>query len=281
MLVVGLLMLLLALVWLSNLVQTDTTTALLELAPDLHLELADSGRLVQRDEAFGIELPGRAMRRVVQMLQWREVASNPLAAGDEIVHDHGDYQLIWSSGVIDSSVFLQPEGHHNPPAPPYRSQSFGAAPTAIEQARGTALWQVVPLEELKLPENLVAVFRPGGGWLVSTARDAVPQSGDLRLRYEILPDFSPELARTDADPDASLAAGGLIDESLNWIARAAAFIVAMLGAALALLGTSRRAAPGSRWHGLPPVGIFLLSLSMALVIALLATGIAALLRLTG
>lgn len=277
MLAAGLLMLVLALVWLSDLMRTEAKTDLPMLAPDVVLELADRGVLMQRDEAFGVALPGRALRRVVQMLQWREVASIPLAPDDQVVNDQVDYQLIWSSRVIDSSVFSRPEGHENPPAPPYRSQSFGALPTAMDSVRSAAHWRVVPVDELELPENLAAAFRPEGVWLLSTAEGDVPQPGDLRLRYEVLPEHAPELAGIGTDPDVSLSGDDLLDESLNWIARAAAFIVATLGAALALLSASRRAAPGSRWHGVPPAGVLLLSLSVALVIALLATGIAALL----
>lgn len=72
---------------------------------------------VQRlhDEAFGVALDGLAMRRVVQMLQWRETDS-PLEPGSEVVSEAEGYQQVWSERIIDSSRFRHPEGHATPPA---------------------------------------------------------------------------------------------------------------------------------------------------------------------
>lgn len=221
------------------------------------------------DDAFGIALPGLALRRVVQMLQWREVASIPLGVDDEVVDDQGEYQLVWSERLIDSSSFATASGHVNPPAPPFRSQSLGPERSAWTDTQAGA-WRAVPPQQVELPENLAAVFRADGAWLVTMADAAPPELGDLRVRFEVLPSITPALPAMAQDVPA---ADVPLDQALRWIARVAAFVMAMLGAALALRGFSRLSPAGGKLASLHPAALLAASAWIAVAAALVAAGI--------
>lgn len=241
MLALGLALLAAAVVWMVILVRSAPAPAAGESAPAG--VVAQEAPSVLRDEAFGVSLEGLALRRVVQMLQWREGVGQPLDPGDEIVSEHAGYQRLWSERIIDSTRFSRPEEHANPPAPPYRSQSFGS-PQSNEMA-GVAQsgWRAVSPARLALPENLAAAFRAEGAWWVTTPEGAIPEVGDLRVRFELLPAPGPVAAGTQED--ARAAADDEVTQALRWIARSAAFILALLGAGLALRAGAALARPGS------------------------------------
>lgn len=269
----GLVLLVAALVWLVVLIgdgragvssspQTVLQTAVpADIEPEAMLE----------DEDFGVALPGRALRRIVQMLQWREVASVPLAADDEVVVDQGEYQLIWSERMIDSSAFASAQGHVNPPAPPYRSRSLGAGAAAWNDADARA-WRAVSPGPVALPENLAAVFRADGEWLLTAAPGDLPAPGDLRVRFEVLPDSAAaqQSGLPDTPPAAAPASEDPLDTALRWIARVAALVMAMLGAGLALRGVSRLSRPESALGRLRSGALLAISAWIAVGVALLA-----------
>lgn len=241
MLALGLALLAAALVWMVILVRSAPAPAAGESAPAA--VVAQEAPPMLRDEAFGVSLEGLALRRVVQMLQWREGVGQPLDPGDEIVSEHAGYQRLWSERIIDSTRFSRPEEHANPPAPPYRSQSFGS-PQSIEiPGIAQSGWRAVSPARLALPENLAAAFRADGAWWVTTPEGAIPEVGDLRVRFELLPVPVPTAA--GAQEDARAAADDEVTQALRWIARSAAFILALLGAGLALRAGAALARPGS------------------------------------
>ncbi|HRQ34390.1 MAG: TMEM43 family protein [Chiayiivirga sp.] len=243
MLALGLALLAAAVVWMVILVRSAPASAAGESAPAAVVEAPQEAPPVLRDEAFGVSLEGLALRRVVQMLQWREGVGQPLDPGDEIVSEHAGYQRLWSERIIDSTRFSRPEEHANPPAPPYRSQSFGS-PQSIEiPGIAQSGWRAVSPARLALPENLAAAFRADGAWWVTTPEGAIPEVGDLRVRFELLPAPGPVAAGTQED--ARAAADDEVTQALRWIARSAAFILALLGAGLALRAGAALARPGS------------------------------------
>lgn len=274
----GVLLLLAAIVWMTWLIRATAlpaTPAPVAQAPTAAMQ----SRL--EDDAFGVAWQGRAMRRIVQVLQWREVASMPLALDDEVVSDQGDYQLIWSGRQIDSSNFVEPRGHVNPPPPPYRSKSFGTE--AAWSDTGTAHWQAVPPDKVALPENLLAVFRPEGAWQVTMEEGALPQPGDLRVRFEVLPELPAPTAADASEagiaPSEGQADGGAgdfypIDAALRWISRAAAFVMAVLGAGLGLRGFSRLASPQGAFGGMRAGALLAISAWVAVAAVLVAAAIA-------
>lgn len=271
----GLALLVAAMVWLALLVRGGTVGASSSLqAPAGVMELGGAGsESLLEDEAFGVVLPGLALRRIVQVLQWREVASVPLAADDEIVEDRGDYQLIWSERLIDSSAFEQAEGHVNPPPPPYRSQSLGAGASAWSDAESGA-WRAVQPEQVVLPENLAAVFRAEGAWLLTVPPGDMPSAGDLRVRFEVLPETAPEASSGQDDLALDAASPAAQDAILRWIAVAAAFVMAVLGAGMALGGVSRLSRPGGALGRLRSGALLAISVWLGVGAMLLAAIIA-------
>lgn len=280
----GALLLVLATVWLVNLIgsvaHTPVALPAATIGPEPAMEVGEAPEAPEAaqagpilvDDAFGVTLPGRALRRVVQVLQWREVASVPLALGDEVVRELGEYQLLWSERLIDSSRFAQAQGHVNPPAPPYRSASMGPATLLQVDAQAEAGWQDVPAESVRLPDNLAAVFRSEGRWLVTAPEGDVPEAGDLRVRFEVLP--------VAVSSEASTAAVQAVEEAhedvdfaglaLRWIARVAAFILALVGAGLVLHGAARLVPP-ERWlRRLSAVAVLALSAWAAVGVVLIA-----------
>lgn len=214
-----------------------------------------------RDEAFGVVLPARALRRVVQMLQWREVASVPSIPGDEIVLHEGEYQLIWSERMIDSSRFAHAQGHANPPPPPYRSIGMGPAELLDVDAGAAAGWDEVPAAAVMLPDNLAAVFRAQGRWLVTTPEHELPQAGDLRVRFEAftLDQAAASTVGTGRHQDDEKLDEDFVATALVWMARLAAFILALLGAGLMLQAGARLVPPRHRLAQLPGIAILALS----------------------
>ncbi len=238
-----------------------------------------------RDEAFGLALRGVAMRRVVQMLQWREGADTPAAAGEDVVFRDPGYQQVWSERTIDSTGFRAPVGHVNPPPPPYRSQSFGN-PLDGSPLAAQARWRIVPAGRLILPENLAAVFRAEGDWWVSTPEGELPAIGDLRVRFELLTVPDPDAAaaaaqaQTQAQAASSVPAPSTIDavdQALRWIARAAALLLAVLGAGLMLRSGSALAQPDSALARIGGVAQLALAAWLGVAVILVALLIARLL----
>ena len=272
----GALLLVLSIYWFTHLigaaVATPTPVAPV-VAEDGVIEDVAEAESALVDEAFGVAMSGRALRRIVQILQWREVASVPLAVGDEVVSDQVDYQLVWSERLIDSSRFAEPQKHINPPAPPYRSWSTGAQSSTRVDSGTAAAWQHVPTNQVRLPDNLMAVFRAEGAWLVTMAEGELPQAGDLRVRFELLPASSGSVSDNEAAAEASAPTTDPVTEALVWIARAAAFILATLGAGLVFRGASRVAAADSWLQRLPAIAVLSLSIWVAVAAVLAAAAI--------
>jgi len=229
-----------------------------------------------RDEAFGLALRGVAMRRVVQMLQWREGADTPAAAGEDVVFRDPGYQLVWSERTIDSAGFRAPAGHVNPPPPPYRSQSFGN-PLDGSPLAAQARWRILPPEGQSLPDNLEAVFRAEAGWWVSTPEGESPAVGDLRVRFELLalPDAPAAVDRPAQDTPA--APVDAVAQALRWIARAAALLLAILGAGLALRAAAAFAGPDRALARMGAIAQLALAAWVGVVVVLMALLIARLL----
>lgn len=273
MLCIGLMLAVIAIGWLTMLIaqaRADRQQAMAAAdAPALSGAAGIGPPTTVLDEAFGVSVSAPALRRVVQVLQWREVASQPLAPEDDVLVDQGDYQLVWTERHIDSDTFAQPYGHENPPAPPYRSAQFGLVPPMpVDSAGPVPLWQPLPADGIALPENLAPVFRAAGPWLLTAASSAVPEAGDLRVRFDVL--HSPI---RQAGPEADAATPSATTQTLTWIARASAFLLALIGAGLALRAGSRLSTPASALGRLPSGAVLALAAWAAVACVLIAAGL--------
>lgn len=133
-----------------------------------------------RDEQFGVSADAPALVRKVAMLQWNEVGNGRQYS----------YELNWFERPVDSSVFVQPDGHANPGAFPISAARFDSpdvtvagfklAPALVDQIPG-----VEPFDPdfSALPANMAASFQVRGGALETSTDPARPQVGDLRISW--------------------------------------------------------------------------------------------------
>lgn len=172
------------------------------------LDAARDGRLVHvsgeakageavGDPAFGVAVPALALRRRVEMFQWeekRESKEERTSGGGKRTVTEYRYRKDWNDDPVDSSSFKE-SGHDNPGPLPYENQTWRASPIRLggfvlsEQAAGeVAGWERVDTARITLPENLAASFRSDDGWFVTSEDPASPQIGDVRVRFEYVPE---------------------------------------------------------------------------------------------
>jgi len=151
-----------------------------------------------RDPEFGISSHAIALKRNVEMYQWREESKSTtkkkLGGGTETVTTYS-YDKEWSSSAIDSSGFKQGEGHHNPPMP-FSSKEWQAskvtlgaydlAPVFISKIPGEEPLKVENLDEL--PALIREKARLSSGSLYLGENPDSPHIGDLRVTFTIVPD---------------------------------------------------------------------------------------------
>lgn len=84
------------------------------------------------DPFFQVSADALKLTRQVKTLMWREnvtESSQKNLGGSKDVTKNYTYELVWSESLIDSNSFKRPEGHANPKAMPFRSETF-AVPQA-------------------------------------------------------------------------------------------------------------------------------------------------------
>lgn len=132
------------------------------------------------DPDFGVRADALGLRREVQMWQWQR--------------DGEGFNGTWSAEPIDASDF--PSDHANPGEPSYGSARWfagqarlGGRRLAPELLASLSGWEPLPATQAAaaLPPNLAAVFQPDGEWLSSSADPGQPHIGDLRIRWQRLP----------------------------------------------------------------------------------------------
>jgi hypothetical protein len=150
------------------------------------------------DNAFGVSAPVLGLRRRVEMFQWREKKQRKeekLGGGStrEVVTYR--YETAWLDDAIDSSDFREPEAHANPGALPFSSESHRAEQIRIggfllssSAASEIGGWRQLPADQVQLPPNLAASFRATDKWLTTSSDPSSPQVGDVRVRFDVIPE---------------------------------------------------------------------------------------------
>ena len=84
---------------------------------------------ILEDPTFKISAAALRLRREVEMYQWVQNKSTEkrkkLGGSEETVTSYS-YALEWRPGLVDSSLFKQPEGHRNPASMRYESAHWSA-----------------------------------------------------------------------------------------------------------------------------------------------------------
>ncbi|HEU4669933.1 MAG TPA: TMEM43 family protein [Dyella sp.] len=137
-----------------------------------------------RDDDFNQSTATPMLVRHVEMFQWREV----------VVADEAHYELDWVDHPVDSSHFIQPQGHANPGRFPIIGRQFDAgqvdvggfrlSPVLLHALPGTV---TMPPDVRALPPNLAASFSPAGDYLTTSAHPDTPRLGDLRVSWTMVP----------------------------------------------------------------------------------------------
>lgn len=149
------------------------------------------------DSIFGVSANALKLRREVEMYQWQEHSKSEekkkLGGGTETVTTYS-YSKEWSGHAINSSSFKK-SGHENPGSMPYQHTeqlaqpvTLGAftLPASLVGKIGGA--QQLPVNNnMPLPKELEGrAQRQDGGFYIGD-NPASPQIGDVRIRFEIVP----------------------------------------------------------------------------------------------
>lgn len=151
------------------------------------------------DPELAVSVDGLALRRVVEMYQWKESKESrekkTLGGGSETVTEY-TYDTEWDDDAIDSSDFSYSTDHANPTEWPVESASFEAATTTIGaytlsgSARASVgAWRDLDAgTALNFPDAFEGFRRVGGSSLFLGANPDAPEVGDVRIRFQYQPE---------------------------------------------------------------------------------------------
>lgn len=214
------------------------------------------------DEEFGVRVPALALRRRVEMYQWVEKRDRreekQIGGGTQKVTRYR-YEARWDEDAIDSGDFAEREGHENPGALPFASQTrrasgvkLGEFLLAPEVSREIGGWEAVAPDQIELPPNLAASFRADGKWFSTSVDPKQPAVGDVRVRFERVPAGRISVLARQAGatlvPQAEAEGGELLlvargehaarvlfdreqsgNRRASWLGRGAGFVLAFVG----------------------------------------------------
>lgn len=154
---------------------------------------ADGTRL---DPVFNQPAEGIALRRQVEMYQWKERKESreeTKIGGGTVTRTTYHYDQVWDDDLIDSDRFEERVGHENPERFPFDNETWRAervhisaidlAPETVAEIGG---WKPMAPAMDRLPANLAASFAQDGEWL--TTSSGSPRIGDVRINFARSPD---------------------------------------------------------------------------------------------
>ncbi len=179
--------------------------AVIAIASD-RVDPANQGRLVHlsgtadtqktlSDSTFGISQAALRLKRTVEMFQWKEdrkTHTEKKAGGGEKTVTTYTYTRVWSSSVIRSSSFKRPNGHENPSAMPFHSQTLDAAPVTVGAfvlppflVRKIDNWTPVSIDaSAPIPAALGAEGTVLGSGYFRGRDPGNPSVGDIRITFD-------------------------------------------------------------------------------------------------
>jgi len=162
----------------------------------LHVVADTRSEGLREDPVFKQVAEGPALRRRVEMYQWRERSEQreeTHVGGSKTTRTTYHYDKVWDDELIDSSGFEERSGHENPGAMPFGNEvwraervdlgAFELAPDIVAELGG---WKPLAPRADDLPENLAASFSVDDGRL--TTVNGSPRIGDVRISFERIPD---------------------------------------------------------------------------------------------
>jgi hypothetical protein len=262
------------------------------------------------DPDFGITATAIALRRSVEMYQWKESShsktTKKLGGGEETVTTY-TYDRAWSPAAIASTDFKQPDGHANPGALPIPEQTWRAgqvtlgaftlSPGLVGQMSDFVPIPVTDASSVRLPAGRFAGVHLSGSGLFLGADPAKPQVGDLRVSFsQVRPatvslvarqrgsSFEPYLTTVGRElemlvvgtssAEAMFKSEEASNTLLTWILRAAGFILIFIGFAAVFKPLSVLADVVPFIGNLVGFGTGIVAFLLALVLSLVVIAIA-------
>ncbi len=183
--------------------------AVVQVAAD-SVDAANEGRLIHAaarvegspavsDQVLGVDVDGLALRRIVEMYQWKESSESrerkTLGGGSETTTEY-TYRMEWNDDRIDSSDFRLSEDHVNPTEWPVESATFEASDTRLgafslsASARSAVgRWrQLDAAQAARFPEQFEGFRLIADSRMYLGENPDKPRVGDVRIRYEYQPE---------------------------------------------------------------------------------------------
>ena len=217
------------------------------------------------DPDFGVSANAIALRRSVEMFQWKESkhseTKKKLGGGEETVTTY-TYDKAWSREAISTSDFKKPEGHGNPGSFPFTEETWRASRVtlgAFTLSEGLLAqmtdFQPLPMTStagVKLPAGRFGGMQISGGLLFLGANPSSPQVGDMRVSFaqirpgmvsvvarQVASSFEPYLTTVGrslemlepgaVSADAMFKSAMASNRMLTWILRAVGFVLIFIG----------------------------------------------------
>jgi hypothetical protein len=245
------------------------------------VDLSKEGRLVHMtgeattseqlaDPDFGVSSTAIALRRQVEMYQWKESSRSEkkkkLGGSEETVTTY-TYEKAWSSSPIDSSSFKRPDGHSNPGSFKVEAQSWRAAkvtlgaytmsPGLVEKMTDFRPVPLTSMAGVRIARGSFAGMTITSGVLYLGASPSSPQVGDIKVSFsDVKPAVVSIVARQVGDTfepfitdvgtslemldvgahsaDSMFKAAIQSNRMLTWILRAVGFFLIFIGVAAVL-----------------------------------------------
>ena len=152
---------------------------------------------ILRDDAFGVAERAIHLERTAEMYQWREHSDSKtekkLGGGTETRTTYS-YSQDWSSSVISSTGFNQPQGHENPSTMPYQGSKSSAREVSIGPFRmspgligSMSRDEPLPIDSAdNLPGDLRWRARAHNGGIYIGRSPSSPQIGDIRVFFKVV-----------------------------------------------------------------------------------------------
>ena len=154
-----------------------------------------------RDAIFGVTTKDSLwLKRSVEMYQWKETEHTEKKknlGGGETTTKSYTYDKTWSSSLIDSTQFHQPQGHQNPrqfpcPATEYVAAVIQLGAFQVPENLKSSLHDFKPLEVTSeqiegLAEDQATKWRVSKGQFYSGQDADNPAVGDTRVHFQHVP----------------------------------------------------------------------------------------------
>jgi hypothetical protein len=167
----------------------------------IHLVGEANSKEVLRDNEFGISLNVLALRRTVEMYQWRErrnTKTEKQAGGGEKKITTYSYSGVWSSTIINSSRFKKRRRYQNPSMMPFNSKTIFAQNVNLGEfvLSNNLIKEIDSYEGYRVPNNVNLPRIRGSVASVESeylyygarpmygARSVGANIGDIRIRFE-------------------------------------------------------------------------------------------------